>query len=1570
MTAMTSSWTVILDENAKILPLGDKIPESVEVSHLHRQVQKTLKTNNRIRSWVRMSIVPSAFFRETVIEGIFQKRDVLPKTEFLKIWQTLFEPPSKAPRLPVIGKNDRLTRDAALRWVHEIPASQLTSLALPLNPSSLLEDALVGGNRTLYVTQVDNTGLDTLKPTMRAWAEACHATVVSPPPPGNTTTQGAFNLSRLNIRIPIPNRVSPQFLSELFSTFRLSAKIPLISLYSTHDANDLSTPTGTHRFLSESKIPIQQLRLWVRPILSTSKTPQTFLRILVMLKPYVRGYKPLYVQVILRQITGGTNITGNMRITNFGHMDLRASHEEIASIIRKAFAEVGDPILINCSQWFSSLLRTFMTKSESIDVITTSLMTTTYPIQALPTGSMTSVLPLYIPFASLLTRLVRFHAWFTLVTHTSDRMVLMYHAVSGASNRRRISNVIKLLWNRPRDALIADLQVMFPVDEAMAGYLVDQADRSKRIYPNDWIHYNDPCPLVTISTKVRHETTVQIQNVTRYIYIYRILDLLSTLMAVGGLPDDFPAAFTATKSPRPRDGKLSEEVKALLDQELVASGSETPVDELDEGLPYSIEDDAAANIIASSSASSAAATSEGEAPGPSDDGLLTERTDFVPSMYVLRQLHRADLSLFKFEGTRYATICGKNNMRQPIVLSRSELERIERDYPGSHTGALLDHGSSTDLASKNAYICPKVWCIKSRTALNMKQFSELGRKCPGGPDDFPIVYDTGYFKGRERYIGLIDAHHHPQNLNMPCCFLKPSRIHVKSNQTQNKSSTYIRMNTIPVERDRYGMLPDDLVQLLHLDVKKSCGSRDDGSGQITMNSKCYVHRGIVQNVGGQNLLSCLSVILNCPGAPDAESLVQVIVKNLTVIDFLQLQEGRLARKYMSHIDPIRDVLESPEALADLKSWLKSGASGYVHSLQLEHVVLEAQRFTGRTPPSLELQREALVRAGLLKYLSMLSDKNIIKMPSDGLIELASRPLEWLNPHRCNFIVLERNASDSSSIIACPHNPPSHAWRSSDPISLILRQDEFFEPIVYLRMQKGRINETVHMNPMHHPRVARLIRILRGTCAPETMDKVTLLYSSILSAMDLEGKPATTQVMNYMFQLVGFLSSSNVFVPISYADVALPLLIGNVGMKLGLVYQSELPKRCKQTNALDAKKLLIAIANRVADYSLQPRSWVIRKPDASLEDKLILTNNRPPQQVVALRTSGGMLVPTAGFLDALADPKTRAKWLEPLSLLVTTSSDVQPSAPFASTSDLLRKLMKDIRMSDDLSSSLRILRNTLYPLTVTQRRRIALDLFGPVIAGSASGLSVARTIDWLLFSSLRVSKTSPQNQDSQSKILAVVTFTDIDVASGMLSKVLQMGDPDNQPMVPSDNIIEVDLPMDRSLVRTRLSSTSKRTVSMTHTIMNDIDVYVAIHLAHYILNSDAAYQLSAGISSVQNAILNRGKESHPSLPAIESYSTLGRLLAANTAIGMILSKISDHASTSYVPSTFEISVLSGFFDVDVRIRDGMYGVPVSVYPSSRPSKPSYLLLQRSVENHKFSVIWQRLPSTELSLFHSS
>ena len=187
-----------------------------------------------------------------------------------------------------------------------------------------------------------------------------------------------------------------------------------------------------------------------------------------------------------------------------------------------------------------------------------------------------------------------------------------------------------------------------------------------------------------------------------------------------------------------------------------------------------------------------------------------------------------DNKLFNYTTSKlyeqYSRICGSSDMRQPIILTKSEYNNFKiKNLEAFNETSFLEWGSSA--SSLNYYLCPRIWCIRDKVALTAKQLVNNGGKCPYcggniinlkdkviGEDNTIIIRKGGsnnywkttlkkskayksylaslkegepdnwnlYLKETEKdaYPGLLHPKQHPNKLCMPCC---NTELHIKKN---------------------------------------------------------------------------------------------------------------------------------------------------------------------------------------------------------------------------------------------------------------------------------------------------------------------------------------------------------------------------------------------------------------------------------------------------------------------------------------------------------------------------------------------------------------------------------------------------------------------------------------------------------------------------------------------------------------------------------------------------------------------------------------------------------------------
>jgi hypothetical protein len=1288
----------------------------------------------------------------------------------------------------------------------------------------------------------------------------------------------------------------------------------------------------------------------------------------------------------------------------------------------------------------------------------------------------------------------RMTAFFSVVaTKAGGVIVLAYRRASGASRIERAELAARLMWARPRDDVVRELVSTFGMSAEHAAAMqaavtarpTGDDDESlvaaKRTSFGVISHRMETVPIVELRPAGRLGYEATAINVARTKYLGRISWLLRLLIAEAAPPDASPLwrrlpTFFAVpvSSSRPSlRGQVTRQGRSDIDSNSNSNSNSSAVDDVpsaDEPVQTDDELDAliaeelnqeqqavrgeamGENAASASDATVVASDATVDANENAINAVGEDEDADLPHMYLLNQLHRADRDLFKYRGSRYATDCGHNNMRQPVVVSRDELARIDTEFPGSHSGAIVDFGSSAATREKNAYICPKVWCPRSRVALNEAQFKKLGGKCPfPAVDEKPLVFDTAYMPlSRERYPGFLDGRKHPAGFCMPCCFLKPAQRISKcgakgqpagaaatspnANATGTKKERdrrsgtkeddavrspgdvkYIRGDVAPLEPTRYGVLPQPIAEALaggrsggnNRGNNSRCGNRDDGSGQIVVNSRCFVRLGV--DVGSEELhrqrfLACAVVALDNPAIRDVAALVSTIRSNLSAADFVTLDGGRVARRFVDGLDPI-ELLASDAAISDLRAWLGSDRV-YVERFGLQHVVAAAKAAkpgSVRWPPSSKegtgaadidaaLMREALVRGALLRYFERLDDASDVKTHAGafGLLDLMSRPLAWLNPHRCNFMLLERaepagapsqNDEDSLRVVvACPPDrvDPNAAWRLADPVVLIIRQGVYYEPIVQVALKRHGIAEERRFHPESNARLAAAVRTFLNVCArdganPQRMQGVARLAAAA-SELAVQGRPAKAQVVDAFFGAIGLISADDLFVPLMIPPST--VLVGDVGSRLGLVYVGDMARMLDpKLSAAAAEAALKAVGVATGTAALSNEIERVQDPRTHATVALLVgTNSRT-------------VVPLHGFASS-AFARSPA-FLEQLGVAV----DVRPqmdarlelsqrrSAAARDSWTLRSGVVRKIRSDPELTAELRALRSSLHPLPPPQRRRLVSELIERVLSSSAPNKTHQNTLDALadalLYEPNQLSLRRDVGKLDQGAAASndVVILTDYDIASGVLelsisasttpvpgagssldsqklgqssSSALTTGrdlippegakinknkavwtqqqrhDPRVDHTMPLDETTlarfvsvhgdanELSLRLNGDASNSKASHRSSSYKARHVAFVPGVDVYVAMHLAHRTLHSDAPMPLRDAIRLVQNELLARPP------PAKNTDGTLGRMLQKKGGGAKrqdLLDAIARRGS-SYVTSGYEIDLLSRFLGVHV------------------------------------------------------
>lgn len=299
-----------------------------------------------------------------------------------------------------------------------------------------------------------------------------------------------------------------------------------------------------------------------------------------------------------------------------------------------------------------------------------------------------------------------------------------------------------------------------------------------------------------------------------------------------------------------------------------------------------------------------------EDSGSKDDS--DSEKDPYSTRYILNKLYSTDPVLFMSKENKYSSSCQRSDARQPIVVSDTDIKYIEKHHPDSINGH-LKYGS--DKNHQTNYICPRLWCPRTKISITESEYADAGNKCPARKDgkksyfEQPIEQTAEHdWKGSERYPGFLDPTKHNDGLCMPCCYKnKQYRWNVcavpeldadadadEQNKTKSNSNYVMDYSRTRTGEKRFSLLPPNL--RVFLGPGQMCGNRHNGTGSIGSKTRnCALRKGLSsESKGLHSLLDCIAFL----NRSMADDLVNEIVENFSPQDLLSANNGTFIQYFI------------------------------------------------------------------------------------------------------------------------------------------------------------------------------------------------------------------------------------------------------------------------------------------------------------------------------------------------------------------------------------------------------------------------------------------------------------------------------------------------------------------------------------------------------------------------------------------------------------------------------------------------------------------------------------------------
>ncbi len=483
--------------------------------------------------------------------------------------------------------------------------------------------------------------------------------------------------------------------------------------------------------------------------------------------------------------------------------------------------------------------------------------------------------------------------------------------------------------------------------------------------------------------------------------------------------------------------------------------------------------------------------------------------------YVLEMLHKADSDLFEYKNDNthqsYAIKCGAVDKRQPIVITQKIKDNIDQNYPGAYDNH-VHTGSTPELAKKNIYICPKVWCPKSKIAMNYEQYETAGKKCPFA-DEKPILAikdnETDAELRAPTYVQFMPYSMHPDKFCLPCCYKtkQPANDCIANYKNDAKNETasklgnekYIKADTyFPLDKNRYGLLPKEISTILG---GENCGNRHDGTGLIKKNSTCYLRKGITHYKS--SFLECISAVLNIK-----DNFLQLVLEKLTIINFMALENGKIIRLFINDDFTIHDA----NNFLEFKTWFLDQKK-YIKKFNLVKVQKELEK----DQVSKNVIREFMIYNSFKHYKMFLESDQV----KDHRIMLDFININFNEQH---FIIVEVNPKTGKCVILCPYNRRiKNAFNPLKPVFIIIKNNTYYEPLCQISVKNSTIESTFAFDVYKDLKIKKIVDFYVNNCANDAEEEDLTVFIESLATI-------RAYVVDFNFLVRGVLTRDNLYIP--------------------------------------------------------------------------------------------------------------------------------------------------------------------------------------------------------------------------------------------------------------------------------------------------------------------------------------------------------------------------------------------------------------------------------------------------------
>ena len=506
----------------------------------------------------------------------------------------------------------------------------------------------------------------------------------------------------------------------------------------------------------------------------------------------------------------------------------------------------------------------------------------------------------------------------------------------------------------------------------------------------------------------------------------------------------------------------------------------------------------------------------------------------------------------------YSKSCPSNQKRQPVLVTKSEMNNILKEIPdylskGLEDGTILEYGSNPQ--KTNYYICPRFWCLRTWSPIITEMQKE---QCGDINDPNAIIGNKDRIVPKGKFIvefnnkgklypfpGFINNKDNDNELCVPCCFSKIGDKHTsvkkmcldkvnklvsgkneskvfESEEEEEKEEENKKYNLNGIKNPTFFPLYDGEYGHLPIVLKKFLQHKESGCNEyyttnlnkIETNKECILRVG-VEKSNTQSFIACISKNYSYSNKLEKELSIQefkeLLIQNFLTIDkFIIFQNGDLPTLFKPSIIN-EDISIEEYTTSNIYSKINDKNMNYF--IQLVNSFENFKNYL--RDPNVEIDYTYLWdiicdNNGLFKGVNLV----ILKIPFDdptSNVEIICPTNHYskslYNPNKPTMIIYTQSIKDN----IYNYYEPIYTIKNNESKKIIIT------PFFYIR------------NPSLSPSIKRILTkviypLMSNRCKPisnmrEYTFKHSLQLNEIISLLIKNNYEILLQVVNYMSQVI-------------------------------------------------------------------------------------------------------------------------------------------------------------------------------------------------------------------------------------------------------------------------------------------------------------------------------------------------------------------------------------------------------------------------------------------------------------------